>query len=109
MALAEAPLPGRPRVAPRAAAASTPRLAELPHVRAAAAAVAATPAAPEVPTVARAARAVATAVHAPERAQGVTARPRPAPEDDIEALVDKVERKLLRRIAAERDRRGGLG
>jgi hypothetical protein len=39
---------------------------------------------------------------APPRAAG-------APEIDVDALVDKVQRKLLRRLAAERERRGGIG
>jgi hypothetical protein len=50
---------------------------------------------------------------APPKLSGTTPRPVPAravaPEIDVDNLVDKVERKLIRRIVAERQRRGGLG
>jgi hypothetical protein len=34
--------------------------------------------------------------------------PPPIVPMDLEALTDKVQRKLIRRMAAERERRGGL-
>jgi hypothetical protein len=37
------------------------------------------------------------------------ASPRTKDEIDIDVLTDKVEQRLLRRVAAERERRGGVG
>jgi hypothetical protein len=110
---ADAP-PPPPRVSPRPARPPAPMPA-LPHVRAGAPAPATPVIAPEPPAGARVVRAVPATVHAPEGEAAVKpgVRPQPAParvpDVDIEDLVEKVERKLLRRIAAERERRGGIG
>jgi hypothetical protein len=125
------PSPPLPRVAPipTAASAAAPRLADaFPHLRPGGARATDPGAAPEgaatpagfgggafgalhaAPIAAAAATRggaqIASAAPAPPASPA--AHP-PAPAVDLELLVEKVQRKLLRRLAAERERKGGFG
>jgi hypothetical protein len=107
--------PLRPRVFPRASRAPAPPV-ELPHVRAAAVSdAAASPPAAEGSAGGAVTRTAPAAVHLAESAVAAQASaqaqaaPAAAPEVDVDALVEKVQRKLLRRMASERERRGGIG
>jgi hypothetical protein len=126
------PLPMVTPVARAAPDAAPPPMAALPHVRPGGARIAgeashagasSAGAAPESAPWA-AGGAVRSGVVFPQGhvASGFVGHPRSAPEEpspvaaprvaapvDVDALVDKVQRKLLRRLAAERERKGGLG
>ncbi|WP_437764032.1 hypothetical protein WMF27_37770 [Sorangium sp. So ce281] len=113
--------PPLPRVAP-APEPAAPRPDHLPHVRvaggraeaqAAAAPDSAAPvAAPGAPVLPPRAMPVAAATQVvPGSVSPLAAAPGPAAGTlgmDLETLVDKVQRKLVRRMSAERERRGGF-
>ncbi|HRI62773.1 MAG TPA: hypothetical protein PK156_01000 [Polyangium sp.] len=81
--------------------------AELPHVGLGPSGAAMNPDRVEVAPVANNVRIAPAAVVEPQATKQAVPPP-PAPELDVDVLVDKVEKKLLRRIVAERDRRGGF-
>jgi hypothetical protein len=85
-----------PEGAPWAASGAAPQAAALPHDGAGGEPVRRRRGAPEEQSIALPATALPAAA------------PVAAPID-VDALVDKVQRKLLRRLAAERERKGGLG
>lgn len=93
-----------------------PRAEDLPHVRAATARATNGPADESgdpggshvVRTAAASHHAGAVDVAAAPLAQPSPARA-PILEVDLDTLVEKVQRKLLRSLASERERRGGFG
>lgn len=90
---------------PKADDSSTP--AELPHVGHGPTGTAMKPNRVELAPVANNVKTVPGVVIEPPATKQAMPPP-PAPEVDVDVLVDKVEKKLLRRIVAERDRRGGF-
>ncbi len=81
--------------------------AELPHVGLGPTGAAMNPNRVELAPEANNVRTVPATVVEPQATKQAVP-PQSAPELDVDVLVDKVEKKLLRRIVAERDRRGGF-
>lgn len=80
---------------------------ELPHVRATSVAAHA-PTQPEPPRTPSMARVVPNAVfESPASSTPAPKTSKTTADVNVEQLVDKIEKRLLRRIMAERDRRGG--